>query len=77
MFWIQHLNLVAEERTIKGSYLGSCVPKRDIPRYIELFESGLLPVDSLMSEKITLDQVNEGFDKLASGDTIRQLITFD
>ncbi len=76
-FSIQHLNLVAEERTIKGSYLGSCVPKRDIPRYIELFESGLLPVDSLMSEKITLDQVNEGFDKLASGDTIRQLITFD
>ena len=63
-FSIQHVNLVAEERTIKGSYLGSCVPKRDIPDYIELFESGNLPVDKLMSEKITLDQVNEGFDKL-------------
>ena len=43
-FSIQHVNLVAEERTIKGSYLGSCVPKRDIPDYIELFESGHLPV---------------------------------
>ena len=76
-FSIQHVNLVAEERTIKGSYLGSCVPKRDIPGYIDLFESGALPVDRLMSEKITLDEVNAGFDKLASGETVRQLIWFD
>jgi alcohol dehydrogenase len=76
-FSISHLSLVAEEKTIKGSYLGSCVPKRDIPRYIELFEAGSLPIDSLMSEKLSLDQVNEGFDKLASGETVRQLITFD
>ncbi len=76
-FSIQHVNLVAEERTIKGSYLGSCVPRRDIPCYIDLFESGQLPVDRLMSEHITLDQVNEGFDKLASGETVRQLIMFD
>lgn len=76
-FSIQHVNLVAEERTIKGSYLGSCVPKRDIPGYIELFEAGVLPVDRLMSEKITLDRVNQGFDKLASGETVRQLICFD
>ncbi len=76
-FSVQHVNLVAEERTIKGSYLGSCVPKRDIPDYIEMFEAGTLPVDRLMSEKITLDQVNEGFDKLSAGETIRQLIIFD
>lgn len=76
-FSIQHVNLVAEERTIKGSYLGSCVPRRDIPEYIELFEAGVLPVDKLMSEKITLDQVNEGFDRLHSGETVRQLICFE
>lgn len=76
-FSIQHVNLVAEERTIKGSYLGSCVPKRDIPCYIDMFEAGSLPVDQLMSERITLDQVNEGFDKLHSGETVRQLICFD
>ena len=76
-FSIQHVNLVAEERTIKGSYLGSCVPRRDIPNYVDLFESGNLPVDKLLSEKITLDQVNEGFDKLSDGETVRQLIWFD
>lgn len=76
-FSIQHVNLVAEERTIKGSYLGSCVPRRDIPSYVEMFEAGALPVDKLLSEKITLDEVNEGFDKLAAGETVRQLIWFE
>ncbi|MEM7466633.1 MAG: zinc-dependent alcohol dehydrogenase family protein [Pseudomonadota bacterium] len=75
-FTIQHVNLVAEERTIKGSYLGSCVPKRDIPGYIDMFQAGSLPVDALLSEHITLDQINEGFDKLSEGETVRQLITF-
>ncbi len=76
-FSLQHVNLVAEERTIKGSYLGSCVPRRDIPNYIQLQQNGSLPVDDLMSERIKLDDVNEGFDKLASGETVRQLIMFD
>ena len=34
---VPHVSLVAEERTLKGSYLGSCVPSRDIPRYIEWY----------------------------------------
>lgn len=76
-FTVQHVNLVAEERTIKGSYLGSCVPKRDIPGYIDMFRSGALPVDKLLSEHIALDQINEGFDKLATGETVRQLVMFD
>ena len=76
-FSVQHVNLVAEERTIKGSYLGSCVPRRDIPNYIQLQQNGHLPVNDLMSEHIKLDDVNEGFDKLASGETVRQLIMFD
>ncbi len=67
-------NLVAEERTLKGSYVGSCVPARDIPRFISLYQQGLLPVDRLMSEKITLDQINEGFDRLADGVSVRQIL---
>ena len=39
---LQHVSLVAEERTLKGSYLGSCVPERDIPRYIEWYRAGAL-----------------------------------
>ena len=75
-FSIQHVNLVGEERTIRGSYLGSCVPSRDIPNYIALYRQGRLPVDRLMSERLALEEVNEGFDRLAAGKTVRQLIIF-
>ncbi|MBM3394686.1 MAG: alcohol dehydrogenase, partial [Betaproteobacteria bacterium] len=72
---LQHVNLTAEERTVKGSYVGSCVPPRDMPRYIDLYRKGKLPVEKLMSSHLPLEQINEGFDNLASGHTVRQIIT--
>ncbi|MGB0120113.1 MAG: zinc-binding dehydrogenase [Solirubrobacterales bacterium] len=73
---IPALSLVAEERTLKGSYLGSCVPARDIPRFIEMYRAGNLPVDRLLSHTLTPDQINEGFDRLASGEAVRQVVLF-
>ncbi|WP_150912130.1 zinc-dependent alcohol dehydrogenase family protein [Marinobacter halotolerans] len=74
---IQQVSLVAEERTLKGSYVGSCVPVRDVARYVSLFRQGRLPVDKLLSDTLTLDQINEGFERLADGKAIRQVILFD
>ncbi len=71
---LQHVNLTAEERTVKGSYVGSCVPVRDLPRYIALYKAGLLPVDRLMSDHLKLEEINEGFDRLASGHVVRQVV---
>ncbi|MGI9382475.1 MAG: zinc-binding dehydrogenase, partial [Methyloligellaceae bacterium] len=71
---IPAVTLVAEERTLKGSYIGGCVPLRDMPRYIELYQKGRLPVDRLMSETIPLDQINAAFDRLADGHTVRQIL---
>ncbi|MBY5400976.1 zinc-dependent alcohol dehydrogenase family protein [Rhizobium leguminosarum] len=73
-FEISPLPLVGEERTIKGSYMGSCVPSRDIPRYIDLFLQGKLPVDKLLSSTGTLDEINEAFDRLDRAEVIRHLI---
>jgi alcohol dehydrogenase len=56
--------------------MGSAVPKRDIPRFIALYKAGLLPVDLLHSETITLDEVNSAFDALAQGEVVRQIIRF-
>ena len=70
----QAVSLTAEERTIKGSYVGSSVPSRDIPRMIALYRAGRLPVDRLLSEKIRLDEINEALDRLARGESIRQVI---
>ena len=46
---IPQASLVAEERTIKGSYIGTCVPVRDLPRYVALYRQGRLPVDRLLT----------------------------
>jgi alcohol dehydrogenase len=70
------VNLVGEERTVKGSYIGTCVPTRDIPRYVELYRRGRLPVDRLMSGRLRLEEINEGFDRLHEGKAVRQVIGF-
>ena len=69
--------LVGEEREVRGSYLGSGVPAIDIPRYIDLYQAGKLPVDQLLGEAFTLETVNEGFDHLASGSGLRDCIVMD
>jgi alcohol dehydrogenase len=68
------VQLVAEERTVKGAYMGSCVPSRDIPRYIDLYLDGKLPVNKLLSGTGPLEDINEAFDKLDRGEVIRHVI---
>src|SRR3546814_7337501 len=68
--------MVGEEREIRGSYLGSGVPAVDIARYLDLYKSGRLPVDQLLGKTFSLNQVNEGFDHLASGSGVRDSIVF-
>jgi len=75
-FAFPQVGLVAEERTIKGSYIGTCVPVRDLPRYIALFRQGRMPVDRLLTGRLKLDEINEGFDRLHEGKAIRQVVVF-
>ncbi|MFG1409680.1 zinc-dependent alcohol dehydrogenase family protein [Xanthobacter sp. VTT E-85241] len=70
------VNLVGEERTIHGSYMGSCVPSRDIPRFIALYERGKLPVNRLLSGTGPLEEINAAFDLLDQGKVVRHVITF-
>jgi len=70
------VTLVAEERTVKGSYIGTCVPLRDLPRYVALHRRGRLPVERLMSGTLSLEDINLGFDRLREGRAIRQVIVF-
>lgn len=73
---IPAVTITAEERTIRGSYLGSCVPQRDIPRFVALYRAGRLPVDRLLSHRLTPDQINAGFERLAAGEGVRQVVVF-
>lgn len=74
---ISPLALVAQGRSIVGSYLGSAVPSRDIPEYVRRWRAGGLPVERLVSAHIGLEQINRAMDELAAGQALRQVIVFD
>lgn len=73
-FALPPVQMVAEERTLRGSYIGSAVPGRDIPRYIQMYQRGKLPVARLMGEHLALEDINRGFDRMASGVAMRDVI---
>jgi S-(hydroxymethyl)glutathione dehydrogenase/alcohol dehydrogenase len=65
------------EKTVKGSLFGSGDPFNDIPRMIELYQSGDLKLDELITTTYTLDEVNQGYEDLVAGKNIRGVIKFD
>jgi alcohol dehydrogenase len=73
-FTLSHLSIAAEERTLKGSYMGSCVPKRDIPRYLAMFRAGTLPVDKLLTRVIGFVDLNGAMDRLDDAATVRVVL---
>lgn len=73
---VEPLGITAGARSIVGSYLGSAVPDRDIPLYVDLWRTGRLDVEALVSASIGLDDVNAAMDSLAAGHAVRQVITF-
>ncbi len=71
---ITAVSLVAEAKTLMGSYMGSAIPARDIPRYIALWRAGRLPVERLLSGQRPMREINAALDDLASGKAIRQIL---
>ncbi|MDQ7980647.1 alcohol dehydrogenase catalytic domain-containing protein [Paraburkholderia sp. SARCC-3016] len=74
-FAIPAVSLVADEKSIRGSYMGSSVPSRDVPRYLDLYRRGRLPVDRLVTHRLALEDINEGMDRLREGRAVRQIVT--
>jgi alcohol dehydrogenase len=73
---LQLAPFVVGSGTIRGSYLGSCVARRDVPRFIALYEEGRFPVRELISHRLRLEDINVALDRLADGDALRQVIEF-
>jgi len=69
--------LVDGSRRILGSNYGFADPPVDFPRYAALHLDGRLPIDRLIDRRIGLDDVEAAFDRLRSGDGLRQVVVFD
>jgi len=70
----KHAALVTQEKVIRGSFMGSCVPQRDLPLYLSLYKDGRLPVGRLKSELIGFDRLNTSLDLLDRGEVVRQIL---
>jgi alcohol dehydrogenase len=68
---------VADERVVMGSYMGSSSPQRDIPALVRQCLSGNLPIGKLRSRTLELEEINEGFDRLRTGVTVRDIVAFE
>jgi S-(hydroxymethyl)glutathione dehydrogenase/alcohol dehydrogenase len=68
--------LTRQEKTVKGSYYGSVHPRRDFPLILELYKSGRLDLDRLISRRYALHQINEAFADMLSSQFARGVIVF-
>jgi S-(hydroxymethyl)mycothiol dehydrogenase len=59
---------------LKPSWYGDCLPSRDFPLLIDLFLQGRLPLDRFVSERISLDGVEEAFHKMERGEVLRSVV---
>jgi S-(hydroxymethyl)glutathione dehydrogenase / alcohol dehydrogenase len=61
-------------KSLKGVFMGNGDPHLDIPRAVNLWQRGLLDLESMVSRTLPLDEVNEGFAALARGEVARAVV---
>ncbi len=74
LYQYAHALLVGEEKVFRGSFMGSCVPERDLPLTLKYYRKGKMPVDRLMSGTMRFDQLNLNLDLLDRGEVVRQVL---
>ena len=70
-------DLVLREKTILGCMMGSNRFRTDMPRYVELYRSGQLRLDEMISARIPLERVNEAFEAMRRGTAARTVVVFE
>jgi len=73
---LRTMTLVFEEKTLTGSYFGSCVPRVDFPRMLGLYLGGSLKLDEMITRRYPIDEAPQAFADLVSGKNARGVIVF-
>jgi S-(hydroxymethyl)mycothiol dehydrogenase len=68
------LDVFGRGGSLKSSWYGDCLPERDFPMLTELFLQGRLPLDEFVSERIRIDEIEQAFDRMATGDVLRSVV---
>ncbi|WP_067479566.1 S-(hydroxymethyl)mycothiol dehydrogenase [Nocardia amamiensis] len=70
------LDLFSRGGALKSSWYGDCLPERDFPALIDLYRQGRLPLDRFVTERIGLDEVEQAFGKMHTGDVLRSVVVW-
>jgi S-(hydroxymethyl)mycothiol dehydrogenase len=68
------LDVFGRGGSLKSSWSGDCLPSRDFPMLVDLYKQGKLDLDAFVTERITIDQVEEAFDKMHHGAVLRSVV---
>jgi S-(hydroxymethyl)glutathione dehydrogenase / alcohol dehydrogenase len=71
---VSAFDLLFQEKTLKGSFYGSTRPHNDMPRLLELYRAGRLPLDRLLSRRYPLSEINEAYDAMINGEVARSVV---
>lgn len=71
------LGVVLAEKTIKGCWYGSSNVQKDVPKLVELYKSGELKLDELISRTIHIEDVNDAFEAMEKGEVARSVISYE
>ena len=75
-FTLNALNIPRTEKVLMGSWYGSAQPWRDLPKMADLYLSGKLKIDEMITREYPIDQVNKAYQALADGEVARSIIRF-
>jgi S-(hydroxymethyl)glutathione dehydrogenase/alcohol dehydrogenase len=65
------------ERRMQGSLMGSVRFRQDLPYFLDLYRDGRLKLDELVSNRIALEEINEGYDAITDGSVARSVVVFN
>ncbi|MDQ0101481.1 S-(hydroxymethyl)mycothiol dehydrogenase [Paenarthrobacter nicotinovorans] len=68
------LDVFGRGGSLKSSWYGDCLPSRDFPMLVDLYKQGKLDLDAFVTERITIDQVEEAFNKMHHGAVLRSVV---
>ncbi|MBC2681159.1 S-(hydroxymethyl)mycothiol dehydrogenase [Corynebacterium anserum] len=70
------LDVFGRGGALKSSWYGDCLPERDFPLYVDLFNQGHLPLDKFVDARTTVDKVEEAFEQMEKGEVLRSVVEF-
>jgi S-(hydroxymethyl)glutathione dehydrogenase / alcohol dehydrogenase len=73
---VRGMDLLSEKK-LQGSMMGSNQFRTDMPNMVRMYLDGRLKIDEMVSARLRLEDVNDGYDAMKRGEVARQVITFD